>query len=70
MAYNTRDYIFLSSLSIFQYLENTTFRKQDLFPSSGEGVGETYLLGPLEIADLNHVISRDWGQLFLTDLTE
>jgi hypothetical protein len=29
-------------------LENTTFRKLDLFPSSGEGVGEdTYSVGPL-----------------------
>jgi hypothetical protein len=29
-------------------LENTTFRKLDLFPSSGEGGGEgTYSIGPL-----------------------
>jgi hypothetical protein len=29
-------------------LENTTFRKMDLFPSSGEGGGEdTYSVGPL-----------------------
>jgi hypothetical protein len=28
--------------------KNTTFRKLDLFPSSGEGGGEdTYLVGPL-----------------------
>jgi hypothetical protein len=30
-------------------LENTTFRKLDLFPSSGKGGGEdTYLVGPLK----------------------
>jgi hypothetical protein len=29
-------------------LENTTFRKLDLFPSSGEGGGEdTYSVGPI-----------------------
>jgi hypothetical protein len=35
--------------------KNTTFRKLDLFPSSGEG-GEKILtqLGPLERANLNH----------------
>jgi hypothetical protein len=26
-------------------LKNTTFRKLDLFPSSGEGVGDTYSVG-------------------------
>jgi hypothetical protein len=36
-------------------LENTTFRKLDLFPSSGEGGGEdTYSVGPLERANPNH----------------
>jgi hypothetical protein len=33
----------------------TTFRKLDLFPSSGEGGGEdTSQLGPLERTNLNH----------------
>jgi hypothetical protein len=43
------------TLSIVRYfkLENTTFRKLDLFPSSGEGRRLT-LLGRLERADLNH----------------
>jgi hypothetical protein len=31
-----------------------TFRKLDLFPSSGEGGGEDNQLGPLERANLNH----------------
>jgi hypothetical protein len=35
--------------------KNTTFRKLDLFPSSGEGK-KPILLGPLERASLNH-----WG---------
>jgi hypothetical protein len=35
--------------------KNTTFRKLDLFPSSGEGGGEdTYSVGPLERTNLNH----------------
>jgi hypothetical protein len=27
--------------------QNTTFRKLDLFPSSGEGAGDTYSVGPV-----------------------
>jgi hypothetical protein len=34
-------------------LKNTTFRKQDLFPCSGE-VGRRHLLGPLGRANLSH----------------
>jgi hypothetical protein len=34
--------------------KNTTFRKLDLFPSSGKGDMHT-LLGPLERANLNHL---------------
>jgi hypothetical protein len=44
------------TLSIVQYskkLKNTTFRKLDLFPSSGRG-GTPNQLGPLERANLNH----------------
>jgi hypothetical protein len=40
--------------SVFQKLENTTFWKLDLFPSSGERETPT-LLGPLERANLNPV---------------
>jgi hypothetical protein len=35
-------------------LENTTFRKLDLFPSSGEEKGTPTLLGPLERTNFNH----------------
>jgi hypothetical protein len=40
-------------------LENTTFRKLDLFLSSGEGETPT-LLGPLERANLNHWTNTGW----------
>jgi hypothetical protein len=33
---------------VFKIIENTTFRKLDLFPSSGEGKEAPALLGPLE----------------------
>jgi hypothetical protein len=36
---------------------NTTIRKMDLFPSSGEGRKTPTLLGPLEGANLNHDLS-------------
>jgi hypothetical protein len=45
------------TLSIVQYskkFENTTFRKLDLFPSSGQGGKTPSQLGPLERANLNH----------------
>jgi hypothetical protein len=38
------------------YIEYTTFRKLNLFPSSGEGETPT-LLGPLGRAKLNHWVS-------------
>jgi hypothetical protein len=37
-------------------LENTTFRKKDLFPSSGEGKVPT-VLGPFEGANFNQWIT-------------
>jgi hypothetical protein len=46
------------TLSIFQYskkLNNTTFRKLDLIPSSGQGGKTPSQLGPLEKANLNHL---------------
>jgi hypothetical protein len=36
--------------------ENTTFRRLDLFPSSGERWETHILLGPLERADLNRPV--------------
>jgi hypothetical protein len=47
MVYNTELLVFGLFLSS-GILENTTFRKLDLFPSSDEGGGEdTYSVGPL-----------------------
>jgi hypothetical protein len=47
------------TLFIVQYskkLENTAFRKLDVFPSSGRGGGRTpSQLGPTERANLNHL---------------
>jgi hypothetical protein len=34
-------------LPLFKKLEDRTFRKMDLFPSSGEGEGDTYSVGSL-----------------------
>jgi hypothetical protein len=56
MVYNTQELldIFFSSSGVLGS-RNTTFRKLDLFPLSGE-VGEKTPahLGPLEKANLNH----------------
>jgi phage terminase large subunit-like protein len=54
MVYNTQNYWVLG-LFPSAGIENTTFRKLDLFPSSDEGGGEdTYSVGPLKRANLNH----------------
>jgi hypothetical protein len=48
MVYNTQNYCFFFFLLFPSsgILENTTFRKLDLFPFSGEGGGEdTYSVG-------------------------
>jgi hypothetical protein len=39
---------------VFQITRNTTFRKLDLFPFSGELRETPTLLGPLERANLNN----------------
>jgi hypothetical protein len=45
MEYNTQNYRVFGLFPSFGILENTTFRKMDFFPSSGEGGGEdTYSL--------------------------
>jgi hypothetical protein len=41
MIYNTWDYWVSEVCTLSGILMNTTFRKRDLFPSSGEGVGDT-----------------------------
>jgi hypothetical protein len=45
MVYETRDYWVVGLCPLSGILKNTTFRKLDLFPSSIEGVGESYSVG-------------------------
>jgi hypothetical protein len=48
MVYNTQNYWVFGLFPSSGILENTTFRKPDLFPSSGEDGGEdTHSVGPL-----------------------
>jgi hypothetical protein len=48
MVRNTQKYWVFRLFPSSGMLENTTFRKLDLFPSSGESGGEdTYSVGPL-----------------------
>jgi hypothetical protein len=48
MVHNTQNYWVFGLYASSGILENMTFRKLDLFPSSGEGGGEdTYSVGPL-----------------------
>jgi hypothetical protein len=56
MVHNSRSYWLLPSVRRpeTQILEDTTFRKPDLFPSSGEGGETPTLSGPLERAHLGH----------------
>jgi hypothetical protein len=56
MVYNTLDYGVFGLYPSSDVLKDTTFRKLDLFPSSGEGLEIPTLLGPLERANLNHCI--------------
>jgi hypothetical protein len=47
MMYNTQNYWVFGLFPMSDILENTTFRKLDLFSSSGEGGGEnTNSFGP------------------------
>jgi hypothetical protein len=57
-ATETLDFWTLSIVQNSNQLENTTFQKLDLFPSSGEVRETPILLGPLERANLNHWINR------------
>jgi hypothetical protein len=51
---------------VFEKLENTTFRKPDLFPSSGEGRKTPTLLGPKERAKLIQCYqSLNWRLQFI-----
>jgi hypothetical protein len=59
MVFNTQNYWVFGHFPSSGILENTTFRKQDLFPSSGEGGGEdTYSVGPLRKCLLAHLHQR------------
>jgi hypothetical protein len=55
-VYPLRIIVFLNSAHRLEFymLENTPFRKLDLFLPSGEGRETPTLLGPLERANLNH----------------
>jgi hypothetical protein len=63
MAYNTKDYFLFGlcpSFGILKTQKNTTFRKPDMFPSSGEGA-TPYLLSPLESDNLRVLVCQnDW----------
>jgi hypothetical protein len=54
MVHNTRNYWVFGLCPSPGILKNRTFRKPDLFPSSGEGWETPTLLGPLERANLMH----------------
>jgi hypothetical protein len=49
MVYNTRDYWVLGLCPSSGILNDATFRKLDLFPSWGEGVGDTCSVGSVRI---------------------
>jgi hypothetical protein len=55
MVCNTQNYWGMDFFHrpVFWKTDNTTFRKLDLFPSSGEGE-HTYSISTLERANLNH----------------
>jgi hypothetical protein len=55
MVCDTRVYsLFFFNLFPSVIVKNTAFLKMDVFPSSGEGVGDTSYLGPLEWANPHH----------------
>jgi hypothetical protein len=54
MVYNSRGYWVFGLYPSSGIRKNTMFRKLDLFPSTGEGMGDITLLGPLERANLNY----------------
>jgi hypothetical protein len=51
---NPQDYWVFGLCPSSGVLKNTTFRKLDVFPTSGEGWGTPGLLDPLERANLDH----------------
>jgi hypothetical protein len=63
MVYNTQNYWVFYLFPSSGILENTTFRKLDLFPSSGEGGGRRHLLS---WAPEKELISVQWLRLALS----
>jgi hypothetical protein len=51
-------------------LTNTAFRKQDLFPSSSDGVGDTYSVVSVSKINPNHWTMSHWAYLLLRDSTD
>jgi hypothetical protein len=54
MVYNTQDCWVFGLGPTVGVLKNLMFRKLDLFPSSGEGVGDTYSVGSVKKTNSNH----------------
>jgi hypothetical protein len=46
IVYNNRNYWLFGLCPSSGIVKNTTSRKLDVFPPSGEGVGDTYSVGP------------------------
>jgi hypothetical protein len=59
MVYKTQDYWVFGLCPSPGNIKNsnTTFRKPDLFPSSGDGWESPTVLGPVYTANLNHFVS-------------
>jgi hypothetical protein len=54
-----RDYWVLGLCPSSVILKNITFRKLDLFPSSGEGMRDTYYVGPVRASIKNQILKCD-----------
>jgi hypothetical protein len=54
MVYNTRDYWIFGPSPSSGILKNTTLRKLDLLPSSGEGVGDANSVGSVRKSKSSH----------------
>jgi hypothetical protein len=55
MVYNARDYWVFGLCPSSSMQKNARFRKVDLFPSSGEGMGDTYFVRSFRNSNLNHL---------------
>jgi hypothetical protein len=57
MKHNTRDYWVFGLCTSSDILKKTMFRKLYLFPSSGEGVGDTYSVGSVSNSSMSLTVS-------------